>query len=110
MTATDKDGGTSSQVNHTIEVIQPVDIDVKPGNAKNKVNAKSQGVIPVAIYKTADFDAATVDGNSVQLAGVSADHATFRHLTHNGGDLHGCQIAGRQRCSGRSSKNETEFD
>jgi hypothetical protein len=84
LTATDKDGGTSSQVSHTIEIIQPVNVDVKPGNSKNKVNAKSQGVISVVIYTTADFDAATVVGSSVQLAGVSAAHFA---LEDGDGDL-----------------------
>lgn len=84
VTATDKDGGTSSQVSHTIEVIQPVDVDVKPGNAKNKVNAKSQGRIAVAIYTTADFDAATVVGSSVQLAGINADHFALEDVDGDG--------------------------
>jgi len=86
VTATDKDGGESDPVNFEINVIQPVDLDVKPGNSQNKVNAKSQGVVPVAIYTTADFDAANVDGSSVQLAGVSANHFALEDID-NDGDL-----------------------
>ena len=86
VTATDKDGGTSSQVSHTIELIQPVSVDVKPGNSKNNVNAKSQGKIAVAIYTTDDFDASTVNADSVQLAGVSADHYELEDVD-NDGDL-----------------------
>lgn len=83
--AIDKDGGaTTSAASYTIEVIQRVDIDVKPGNAKNKVNAKSQGVIPVAIYTTADFDATTIVGSSVQLAGVDADHFALEDVDGDG--------------------------
>ncbi len=84
VTATDKDGGTSTQITHAIELIQPVDVDVKPGNAQNKVNAKSQGVIPVAIYTTADFDAATIDGSTVKLAGVNADHFALEDVDGDG--------------------------
>lgn len=84
VTATDKDGGTSSQVSHTIQLIQPVDADIKPGNAKNKVNAKSQGRVAVAIYTTADFDAASIVGSTVQLAGVNADHFALEDVDGDG--------------------------
>lgn len=66
--------------------VTPVDVDVKPGNAKNKVNAKSNGVIPVAILTDGDFDASTVDGSTVQLAGVDADHYALEDVD-NDGDL-----------------------
>ena len=36
-------------------------IDIKPGSFPNSINPNSNGVIPVAILTTADFDAATVD-------------------------------------------------
>ncbi|MGZ0173121.1 MAG: right-handed parallel beta-helix repeat-containing protein [Planctomycetales bacterium] len=64
--------------------VQPVDVDIKPDNSENKVNAKSQGVIPVAIYTTADFDASTIVGSSVQLAGVSADHFALEDVDGDG--------------------------
>jgi len=35
----------------------PVTIDIKPGNAQNKVKLSSQGVLAVAVLTTADFDA-----------------------------------------------------
>lgn len=46
--------------------------------------AKSQGRLAVAIYTTADFNAATVVGSSVQFAGVSADHFALEDVD---GDL-----------------------
>jgi len=64
--------------------VQPVDVDVKPDNSENKVNAKSQGVIPVAIYTTADFDATTIVGSSVQLAGISTDHFALEDVDGDG--------------------------
>jgi surface protein len=48
-----------------------IDIDIKPGSDLNPVNLGSNGVIPVAILTTDDFDAATVDPGTVQLAGVN---------------------------------------
>src|SRR5574342_676906 len=35
----------------------PVTIDVKPGNAQNRVKLSSQGVLAVAVLTTPDFDA-----------------------------------------------------
>jgi len=86
VTATDKDGGVSDQVSFQIHVIQPVDVDVKPCNSQNKVNARSQGVIPLAIYTTADFDAATINADTVRLEGVAADHFALEDVD-NDGDL-----------------------
>ena len=61
-----------------------VDIDVKPGNAQNRVNAKSQGVIPVAILTTDDFDAATVDTSTIRLSGVEANHFALEDVDGDG--------------------------
>ena len=36
-------------------------IDIKPGSSPNSVNLKSKGVLPVAIFGTADFDVNDVD-------------------------------------------------
>ncbi|MBC8351900.1 MAG: VCBS repeat-containing protein [Planctomycetes bacterium] len=84
VTATDKDGGTSDTVSFEINVIQPVDVDVKPGNSQNKVNAKSQGFIPVAIYTTSAFDAADVDASTVRLSGIEADHFSLEDVDGDG--------------------------
>ncbi len=35
----------------------PVRIDVKPGSYPNRINLNSQGVVPVAVLTTPDFDA-----------------------------------------------------
>ena len=47
-----------------------VEIDIKPGRHPNSINLKSRGVIPVAILTTDEFDATTVDPNTVELAGA----------------------------------------
>jgi len=46
-------------------------IDIKPGSALNSINLGSRGVIPVAILTTDEFDAASVNPDTVQLAGSS---------------------------------------
>ena len=49
---------------------QIVEIDVKPGNDKNKVNTKKEGVISVAVLSSATFDAVTVDPGTASLSGA----------------------------------------
>jgi hypothetical protein len=44
-----------------------VPIDIKTGETPNTINLAAQGVIPVAILSTADFDATTVDALSVRF-------------------------------------------
>lgn len=47
-----------------------VTIDIKPGSYPNCINLGSNGVIPVAILSDANFDATTVDPETVSLAGA----------------------------------------
>jgi len=56
-----------------IIVIPPisVDVDIKPGSYPNSINLGSKGVVPVAVLTTVDFDASTVDPETVEFAGVS---------------------------------------
>jgi hypothetical protein len=44
-----------------------VEIDIKPGSFPNSINPDSNGVIPVAILTTSDFDATTVDASTVEF-------------------------------------------
>lgn len=44
-----------------------VDIDIKPGSCPNPLNVKSKGVLPVAIFGTADFDVNEIDPASLRL-------------------------------------------
>lgn len=50
----------------------PIDvlIDIKPDDPQNTINLKSNGVLPVAILGTPDFDPGTVDPATVTLAGA----------------------------------------
>ena len=49
----------------------PVTIDIKPGSYPNTINLGSNGVVPVAIFSTATFDARTVDPTTVTLANAA---------------------------------------
>ena len=52
---------------HHIEV----PVDIKPTSCPNPLNVKNNGVLPVAIVGTEDFDVTTVDPASVTLVGVA---------------------------------------
>lgn len=49
----------------------PVPVDIKPTSCRNPLNVKNNGVLPVAVLGTADFDVAQVDPASVSLIGIS---------------------------------------
>ena len=57
----------SPDLNSRIQVTQLVDIDIKPGDNPNSINLKSNGVIPVAILSTDDFDPTNVDHTSIKF-------------------------------------------
>lgn len=48
-----------------------VAIDIKPGSYPNAINLDSYGLIPAAILSSDDFDATTVDPDTVELAGAA---------------------------------------
>lgn len=49
---------------------EQVEIDIKPGSYPNSINLKSNGVVPVAVLTTEDFDAVDVDPGTVEFAGA----------------------------------------
>lgn len=56
----------------TVEVPSiEVSVDVRPTSCPNPLQRSSQGVLPVAILGTADFDVADIDASTVRLEGVS---------------------------------------
>jgi len=50
--------------------LRNIAIDIKPGSDPNSINMGSNGVVPVAILGSVDFDAATVNPSTVTLAGA----------------------------------------
>ena len=49
-----------------------IEIDIKPGSDPNSINLDSNGVVPVAILGSEDFDAAEVNPLTVTLSGAAA--------------------------------------
>jgi hypothetical protein len=77
-------GGTDTVVVTVVAPVLPVEIDIKPGSYPNAINLVSQGVIPVAILSSSDFDATTVDPDTVELsgAGVAVRGKGDKYLAH----------------------------
>jgi hypothetical protein len=61
-------------------------IDIKPGNDQNNINLKSNGVVPVAVLTTDEFDAATIDPATAQFAGAAPDHWNLEDVDGDGDD------------------------
>ncbi|MBW8050131.1 MAG: T9SS type A sorting domain-containing protein [Cytophagales bacterium] len=53
------------------KVEEVVNLDIKPTSCPNPLNVKSNGVLPIAILGTADFDVNDIDVSSVLLQGIS---------------------------------------
>ena len=71
-TVTDGNGGTAIATVHV--TVNPggieVSIDIRPGDPNNRINLQSNGVLPVAVFSTFEFDATTIDPATVTLAGA----------------------------------------
>jgi parallel beta-helix repeat protein len=65
------------------EVLE-VDIDIKPGSYPNAINLGSYGLIPVAILSSEEFDATTVNPETVELAGagVAVRGKSNKYMAH----------------------------
>ena len=57
----------------------PVSIDIKPGSCPNSFNRDSNGVLPVAIVGTEDFDVTQIDPSTVEICSLDEN-----------GDVIGC--------------------
>jgi hypothetical protein len=71
----------------TYEMIVPVTqvaIDIKPGSYPNAINLGSYGLVPVAILSSDEFDATSVDPESVELAGagVAVRGKSNKYMAH----------------------------
>lgn len=71
-------------------------VDIKPGGCPTPINVGSNGVLPVAVLGTGDFDVSTIDPQSITLAGVSPlrwsteDVATPYDINVDECDIHDC--------------------
>ena len=57
-----------------------VSIDIKPGDKPTTIEPGRQGLIPVAILTTSQFDAATVDAATVSIGPTGTEAAVFRSM------------------------------
>jgi len=64
--------------------IVEVNLDIKPGSDPNSINLKSKGVVPVAVLTTDDFDASTVDPETVVFADASPVRWTIEDVDADG--------------------------
>jgi len=69
LTVTDPDGASATDTTTVTVRVTEVAIDIKPGSYPNSINLGAEGVVPVAILTTPDFDAASVDEFSLTLSG-----------------------------------------
>jgi len=51
----------------------PVSVDIKPGSYPNKINLSSQGLVPVAVLTTQDFDASQFAPEMAHLNDAKTD-------------------------------------
>jgi uncharacterized repeat protein (TIGR01451 family) len=58
----------------------PVPVDIKPASCPNPLNVGSNGILPVAIVGTDDFDVSTVDPLSIELIGVATLRCSYEDV------------------------------
>jgi hypothetical protein len=58
----------------------PVAMDIKPGSCPNPLNVKNQGVLPVAILGTENFDVNDIDPSTILLEGVKPVRWAFEDV------------------------------
>lgn len=61
-----------------------VEIDIKPGSDPNSINLKSKGVVPVAVLTTDDFDASTIDPETVFFSDATPVRWTMEDVDNDG--------------------------
>ena len=70
-----------------LTMISEVGIDIKPGSDPNGVNLRSNGVIPVAVFGSVDFDATQVDFSTVVFGPDEASPVHDGHVEDVNGDF-----------------------
>lgn len=79
-------GGSGGNAYIITRVNEPtrITIDIKPGSDPNSINLKSNGVVPVAILSTIDFEATVVDPGTVLFVGASPVKSTMEDVNQDG--------------------------
>lgn len=86
-TASEDPDGADNNASTTIEVFQPIAIDIAPGDAQNELNLKRKGNVVVAILTTNTFDAALVAPNSLCFGDAEAPGERTCMEVHGRGHL-----------------------
>ncbi|MBI4476035.1 MAG: hypothetical protein HY654_02615, partial [Acidobacteria bacterium] len=60
-----------------------VTIDVKPGDEPTTIEPKREGMVPIAILTTKEFDATRVDVATVRAGAKGTEAAVFRSATED---------------------------
>jgi hypothetical protein len=60
--------------------VQVVVMDIKPGDGPNTLNPRSNGVIPVAILTTEQFDATSIDVPSLRFGATGEEASAVRAI------------------------------
>jgi hypothetical protein len=66
--------------------VMKVSIDVKPGDSPTTLERNRGGYVPVAILSTADFDATTVDVESVRVGPSGEEAEAWKATTSDAND------------------------
>jgi hypothetical protein len=61
-----------------------INIDIKPGGNPNSINLRSKGVVPVAIMTTDEFDADTINPETVRFATATGVRWTAQDVDFDG--------------------------
>lgn len=88
-----------------------VAIDIKPGSYPNSINLNSGGVVPVAIFGSADFSVSEIDPGTVSLAGASVlgqRNVLLSHLEDVDGDAYLDLVVQIDSTKLNLSENDTE--
>lgn len=57
-----------------------VTIDVKPGDTPTTLEPKRQGMVPIAVLSTKDFDAAQIDVDTARAGATGVEATAFKHM------------------------------
>ena len=73
---------------------QTVALDIKPGSCPNPLNVEAQGLLPIALIGTAEFDVLEIDPGTILLEGVAPTHDAVEDVaTPFTGELCDCHDA-----------------
>ena len=61
-----------------------VDIDIKPGGSRNRINLRSKGVVAVAVLSSPSFNPGNVIVDTVRISGASPVKFTYKDVNSDG--------------------------